>query len=110
MPAPASGLTLPDKQAVTLLLHSCGATINEMNAVRKHVSAIKGGRLAEAFAGKTLISLILSDVVGDPLDVITSGPTAPDPTTFADVWAILDHFHLGSKIPPAVTRHLERGL
>jgi glycerate 2-kinase len=109
LPAPVAGITLPDKQAVTKLLHACGATINEMNAVRKHLSDIKGGRLAEAFAGKTLLSLCLSDVVGDPLDVIASGPTAPDPTTFADVWAILTKFDLLTKIPPAVRRHFERG-
>src|SRR5439155_13354559 len=84
LPAPAPGLTLEAKQTVTRLLHECGATINEMNAVRKHLSAIKGGRLAEAFTGKALFSLIISDVIGDPLDVIASGPTAADPTTFAD--------------------------
>jgi hydroxypyruvate reductase/glycerate 2-kinase len=110
LPAPVEGITLSDKQAVTKLLHACGATINQMNAVRKHLSAIKGGRLAEAFAGKTLLSLIISDVVGDPLDVIASGPTAPDPTTYADVWAILERFHLRDKVPPAIARFLERGL
>jgi glycerate 2-kinase len=110
LPAPVDGVTLADKQAVTKLLHACGATINEMNAVRKHLSDIKGGRLAEAFAGRKLISLILSDVVGDPLDVIASGPTAPDPTTFGDVWAILANFDLPSKIPLGVRRHFERGL
>ncbi|MEI7686775.1 MAG: glycerate kinase [Planctomycetota bacterium] len=109
LPAPVAGITLADKQAVTKLLHACGATINEMNAVRKHLSAIKGGRLAEAFAGRRLISLVISDVVGDPLDVIASGPTAPDPTTFADVWAILERFDLISRIPAAVAQHLRRG-
>src|SRR5262249_30988826 len=79
LPAPVEGVTLADKQAVTLLLHACGATINEMNAVRKHLSAVKGGRLAQAFRGRALHSLIISDVVGDPLDVIASGPTAADP-------------------------------
>src|SRR6516164_10660146 len=69
LPAPAQGITLADKQAVTKLLHACGATINQMNAVRKHLSAIKGGRLAEAFRGKALYSLIISDVIGDPLTV-----------------------------------------
>src|SRR5262249_20350970 len=67
LPAPAPGLTLADKQVVTLALHACGATINEMNVVRKHVSAIKGGRLAQAFRGRALYSLIISDVIGDPL-------------------------------------------
>ena len=109
LPAPAEGITLADKQNVTKLLHSCGATINEMNAVRKHLSAIKGGRLAAAFRGKALFSLILSDVVGDPLDVIASGPTAPDPTTFADAWAIVQRFGLLDEIPVTVRHRLERG-
>src|SRR5262249_17870906 len=77
LPAPAAGITLEDKQHVTLLLHACGATINEMNCVRKHLSEIKGGRLAQAFKGRALFTLIISDVIGDPLDVIASGPTAP---------------------------------
>ena len=80
LPAP-NGVSLDDKQAVTRLLHACGATIHEMNAVRKHLSRIKGGRLAQAFSGRELFSLIISDVVGDPLDVIASGPTAADPST-----------------------------
>lgn len=89
LPAPADGITLEEKLAVTKLLHRCGATIDEMNCVRKHLSRVKGGRLAESFRGKLLASLIVSDVVGDPLDVIASGPTAPDPTTHADAIAIL---------------------
>jgi glycerate 2-kinase len=109
LPAPVDGISLADKQAVTKLLHHCGATINEMNAVRKHLSAIKGGRLAQAFTGKSLYSLIISDVIGDPLDVIASGPTAPDPTTFADVLQILDRHHLRSQIPAVALAHLERG-
>src|SRR5262249_58444929 len=108
-PAPATGLSLADKQSVTRLLHACGATINEMNAVRKHVSAVKGGRLAQAFAGKALYSLIISDVIGDPLDVIASGPTAVDPTTFADALAILEGYHLTDKVPASVRAHLQRG-
>jgi hydroxypyruvate reductase/glycerate 2-kinase len=109
LPAPAPGLSLADKQDVTLLLHRCGATINEMNAVRKHLSALKGGRLAEAFRGRALYSLIISDVIGDPLDVIASGPTAPDPTTFADALAVLERYGLRGQAPPAVLRHLQRG-
>jgi hydroxypyruvate reductase/glycerate 2-kinase len=109
LPAPAPGITLADKQQVTKLLHACGATINEMNAVRKHLSAVKGGRLAQAFSGKTLISLIISDVIGDPLDVIASGPTAPDPTTFADAWRVLERFQLLDKATAAVRHHLLRG-
>lgn len=109
LPAPAEGIALADKQAVTRLLHRCGATINEMNAVRKHLSDIKGGRLAQAFGGKALCSLIISDVIGDPLDVIASGPTAADPTTFADALAVLERHHLREQTPPAVLRRLERG-
>jgi glycerate 2-kinase len=109
LPAPVAGITLHDKQSVTALLHACGATINEMNCVRKHLSAVKGGRLAEAFGTRPLFSLIISDVIGDPLDVIASGPTAADPTTFADALAILDRYHLRSKTPPAVLAHLGRG-
>jgi glycerate 2-kinase len=109
LPAPVAAITLQDKQQVTSLLHACGATINEMNCVRKHLSAIKGGRLAQAFGTRPLFSLIISDVIGDPLDVIASGPTAPDPTTFADALAILDRYELRPKAPPAVLAHLESG-
>lgn len=113
LPAPVPGVTLEDKQEVTRQLHASGATINEMNAVRKHLSAIKGGRLAEAFHktpdGRALFSLIISDVVGDPLDVIASGPTAADPTTFHDALAILDRYQLTEKAPPSVRAHLRQG-
>jgi hydroxypyruvate reductase/glycerate 2-kinase len=110
LPAPAEGVTLADKQAVTRLLHECGATINQMNAVRKHLSAIKGGRLAEAFRGKALYSLIISDVIGDPLDVIASGPTAADPMTFADALGLLESLGITARVPQAVVAHLERGV
>ncbi|MBV9123706.1 MAG: DUF4147 domain-containing protein [Planctomycetes bacterium] len=109
LPLPVPGVSLEDKQQVTQLLHACGATINEMNAVRKHLSAIKGGRLAQAFRGQALFSLIISDVIGDPLDVIASGPTAPDPTTFADALAVLEKYHLIHQVPQAVRSHLEEG-
>jgi hydroxypyruvate reductase/glycerate 2-kinase len=109
LPAPVSGVTLEDKQQVTRLLHACGATINEMNCVRKHLSRIKGGGLARAFTGKALFSLIISDVIGDPLDVIASGPTAADPTTFADALAVLARFNLLARVPAGVLRHLQAG-
>jgi glycerate 2-kinase len=109
LPAPAEGVTLEDKQAVTRLLHSCGATINEMNAVRKHLSASKGGRLAQAFRGRAIYSLVISDVIGDPLDVIASGPTAADPSTFVDALDILNRFRLMEAVPPAILRHLQLG-
>ncbi len=109
LPAPVDGIVLEDKQRVTQLLHACGATINDMNAVRKHLSAVKGGRLAEAFTGRALFSLIISDVIGDPLDVIASGPTAADPTTFADALAVLERYDLLAQTPDSVLRHLRAG-
>src|SRR5262249_53134765 len=109
LPAPVEGITLSAKQQVTRLLHRCGATIDEMNCVRKHLSRVKGGRLAGAFRGKFLLSLIISDVVGDPLDVIASGPPPPDTTPAADGVAVLDTFGLRGRVPPAVVTHLSRG-
>jgi glycerate 2-kinase len=111
LPAPVEGVSLKDKQDVTTLLHASGATIDVINCVRKHLSAVKGGRLAQAFAERDcpLYSLIISDVIGDPLDVIASGPTAGDPTTFADALAVLEHRGLTTKTPRAVLDHLRRG-
>lgn len=109
LPAPAPGISLSDKQEVTQLLHKCGATINEMNCVRKHLSAIKGGRLAQSFTGKKLYSLIISDVIGDPLDVIASGPTAIDPTTFVDAMSVLEKYDLMGRISDSLRQHLEVG-
>lgn len=111
LPAPVEGVSLEDKQRVTTLLHACGATINEMNCVRKHLSRLKGGRLAQAFLAHhcPLFSLIVSDVVGDPLDVIASGPTAPDPTSFADALAVLQRYGLWDRVPSSIRAHLERG-
>ena len=86
---PAPGLTLADKQAVTRALLRSGATIGEINAVRKHLSAIKGGRLAAAAAPARVVTLAISDVPGDDPAVIASGPTVPDPTSFADARAVL---------------------
>jgi len=108
-PAPVRPITLAEKQETTRLLLGAGATINELNAVRKHVSLFKGGQLARAAAPATLISLILSDVIGDPLDVIASGPTAPDPTTFADALAVLERRGVGYLVPNAVRARLEAG-
>ena len=109
LPWPVEGVTLADKLAVTALLAGSGATIGEMNAVRKHLSRVKGGRLAEGFRGKRFVTLIISDVVGDPLDVIASGPTTPDPTTYADALAVLDRYDLRSCAPASVVGHLNRG-
>ncbi|MFO0937269.1 MAG: DUF4147 domain-containing protein [Gemmataceae bacterium] len=110
LPCPSHGITLEDKQSLTRQLHASGATICEMNTVRKHLSCVKGGQLAKGFRGKRLISLIISDVVGDPLDVIASGPTSPDPTTFADCLAILDRCGLTERAPANVMHVLRRGL
>lgn len=109
LPLPADPITLEEKQQTTRLLLACGATIHEMNCVRKHLSDIKGGRLAELAAPATIHSLILSDVVGDDLSVIGSGPTAPDPSSFADALAILDKFGVRKKVPGAVRVRLEYG-
>jgi len=110
LPAPVEGVSLADKQQVTSLLHACGATINEMNTVRKHLSRSKGGRLAQELRGTALYSLIVSDVIGDPLDVIASGPTAADPTTFADALAVLHKYQLVERTPRSVTGHLQAGV
>ncbi len=110
LPAPAAGIGLDDKIAVTRLLHRCGASIEEMNCVRKHLSRVKGGQLALAFHGRRLLSLIISDVVGDPIDVIASGPTAADPTTFADAVTVLQRYGLWENVPATVRRHLEAGV
>ena len=109
LPYPAQGLTLENKQQVTKLLLEVGATIQEINAVRKHISRIKGGQLARLVYPSTLISLILSDVIGDKLDSIASGPTAPDTSTFSDCLHILDKYNIRQEIPAAVLEHLERG-
>jgi len=109
LPSPAEGLTLENKQRVTKLLLEVGATIHEINAVRKHISQVKGGRLARLAYPSTLISLVLSDVIGDNLDSIASGPTAPDSSTFSDCLHILDKYNIRQKIPAAVLEHLERG-
>jgi hydroxypyruvate reductase len=104
--APVEGMSLADKQAVTSMLLKAGATINELNAVRKHLSAIKGGRLAQAAFPATVVTLILSDVIGDQLDVIASGPTVPDSSSFADAWSVIEKYHLQNKISSNVRRHL----
>ncbi len=109
MPLPAQGVTLADKQQMTRLLLAAGASIGEINAVRKHLSAIKGGRLAQLAAPATLVTLILSDVVGDDLSVIASGPTTPDPTTYAGCLAILERRGLLDRAPANVLDRLRKG-
>ncbi len=107
--SPHEGLTLEDKQGVTKLLLNAGAAIEELNAVRKHLSQVKGGRLAEMACPATLITLLLSDVIGDRLDVIASGPTVPDSTTFTYAIEVIKKYRLEGKIPVNVARVLEDG-
>jgi len=109
LPAPAPAVTLREKQEVTRLLLAAGATIGELNAVRKHLSLLKGGQLARAAAPATVLTLLLSDVIGDPLDVIASGPTAPDPSTFRDALDVLTRRGVLDRVPPAVKQRLEAG-
>lgn len=108
--APAPGLTLADVQAMTDALLASGATIHEVNTLRKHCETLKGGQLARAVAPATLITLALSDVVGSPLDVIASGPTVPDASTWEDAWAIVRRFDLEEKLPPPIVARLKAGL
>ena len=107
---PAEGITLEDLMQTNKLLLRSGAKIQELNAVRKHLSQVKGGQLARLAAPARVLSLILSDVPGDPLDSIASGPTAPDPTTFQDAARILERYGLWAKVPPGVRARIEAGL
>lgn len=106
---PAAGVALEDLQATNEALLACGATIVEINTVRKHLSAVKGGQLARAAAPARVLTLILSDVVGDPLDAIASGPTVADTTSFADCLAIVDRYGLEELLPTTVLRRLRDG-
>ncbi len=107
--APSEGLSLDDKQTMTRILLKGGADIMELNTVRKHLSRVKAGRLAEAAYPARVISLILSDVIGDPIDFIASGPTAPDTTTFAEALAIVTRYDKTGEMPPNVMRILREG-
>ncbi|MBM3794918.1 MAG: glycerate kinase [Acidobacteria bacterium] len=105
-PCPVEPITLAEKQQTTKLLLACGANIHEINTLRKHLSALKGGHLARHAAPATLITLMLSDVIGDPMDVIGSGPTVPDPSTFAAARAILTKYDLTARLPESVAERL----
>ena len=109
LPLPVDGISLTDKQKTTQALLDCGADIHQINTIRKHISGIKGGRLAEAAFPATLVTLVLSDVVGDDLDVIASGPTVPDRSTFADCMKIVEQYDLSEKFPLSVMTHLREG-
>ena len=105
--SPFDGISLEDKKRITRLLLECGANIDEINTIRKHISKVKGGRLAKLAYPAQIVSLILSDVIGDRLDSIASGPTAPDPTTFKDCLEVLFKYKLMDKIPKSIKVFLE---
>jgi hydroxypyruvate reductase len=107
--APAAGLRLSDKQVTTALLQRAGADIGELNTVRKHLSRLKGGQLARAAAPARVLALVLSDVVGDDLSVIASGPSVADPTRYADAIAVLERHRLAARVPRRVWQHLQAG-
>ncbi len=109
LPCPVTAVTLEDKQAMTQLLLRCGADIKEINTVRKHLSLIKGGGLAAYYKPARVISLVISDVVGDGLDVIASGPTVADPSTFKDAYAVLQKYGLLEKAPQNTVSFIRRG-
>ena len=105
---PAEGISLTEKQEGTRLVLRSGANITEMNTVRKHISAIKGGRLAKAASPAQILTLMISDVPGDDPGVIGSGPTIPDLTTFEDALSVIERY--GLELPSCIRRHLESGL
>ena len=108
--APAEGVTLADKQAVTRLLLACGADIHEINTVRKHLSRAKGGGLARFAYPATVVSLILSDVIGDDLNVIASGPAVPDTSTFANTREVFNKYDIWTKLPESVRTRIQGGV
>ena len=107
--APAPGISLEDMQRMTQLLLAAGATINEINCLRKHCSSIKGGQLARALHPATCLTLAVSDVIGSPLDVIASGPTVPDRSTWDEARELVDKFRLAPDLPPSIAQRLEQG-
>jgi glycerate 2-kinase len=107
--SPMPGISLADLQKVTDLLLRSGADIQEINTLRKHLDQVKGGRLAERLAPARVETLILSDVIGDRLDMIASGPTVADPTTYDDAWQVVRKYHLEDKLPASVRTILEKG-
>jgi len=109
MPLPRNGISLADKRKITDMLLKSGATINEINTVRKHISYIKGGWLAKKAYPATILNLILSDVIGDPLDFIASGPTVPDSTTFKDAINVLKKYDLWNVAPSSIRKVLSDG-
>jgi glycerate 2-kinase len=109
MTLPVEGVSLDEMRVLTDLLLRSGAPIQALNTVRKHLSQIAGGQLARLAQPATVIALILSDVVGSPLDVIASGPTVPDTSTFAEAVAVLDQYGIADRVPESIRRHLRAG-
>ena len=110
MHALVAGVSLQDLQRLTSCLLAVGADIQEINTLRKHLDQIKGGGLARAASPAQVVTLILSDVIGDPLDVIASGPTAPDRSTFTDAWAVIKRYEILDKVPSSILEHLQQGM
>ena len=110
LPLPVAGVDLQQLQALTSMLLACGATINEINTLRKHLEQLKGGGFARMAAPATLATLVLSDVVGNPLDVIASGPTVPDSSSFADAYSVLERHGLLTQAPTPIRTYLEAGV
>lgn len=110
LPLPADGISLQEKQDTTGILLGSGVPIDEINIVRKHLSRIKGGQLSRAAAPAAILSLVMSDVIGDPLDAIASGPTVPDRSTFGESAAILERYGLRDRLPASVCRRIDRGV
>ncbi|HHX64067.1 MAG TPA: glycerate kinase [Chloroflexi bacterium] len=110
MTLPVEGVTLAEMQELTDALLRRGATINEINTIRKHLDRLKGGNLARLAHPAQVISLILSDVVGNPLDVIASGPTVPDTSTYVDAWNLLERYGLVDDAPESIVAHMRRGV
>lgn len=109
MTLPVEGLCLTHVESLTQALLRCGATINEINAICKHISQLKGCQLALLTQPAQVVSLILSDAIGNPLDVIATGPTSPDSSTFAQAYSVLQKYGLLDKVPRAVVDHLPKG-
>ncbi len=109
MPSPVIGVGLEDKRQITKLLLGSGAAIHEVNTVRKHLSRVKGGQLGKMFAPAQVVSVIISDVIGNKLDIIASGPTVPDKSTFTDAIKILKKYSIYRKSPKSVVEYLKKG-
>ena len=109
MPSPVAGISLSEKQETTQQMLACGATIDEINTIRKHLSRVKGGRTSRLAAPATVVALVISDVIGDRLDTIASGPAYPDPTTYGDCLEIFGRYGLLEQLPPKVLDHMRAG-